>query len=419
MSLVTETSPTAAADGSDLFSWTAQYRGHGRPIVGDDVIHWLLTDGHRTKDSAELADKFCWRLIGAGIPLWRATLSLSTLHPQFLGYGLRWWRDREFVEEVHIRYGASQTADYLDSPMRPAMERGETVRYRLDEPAAARFPLLMALREAGGTDYLACPLTFLGNRHQVVTWTTDRHGGFTDAHIAEIKRALPALGVVVEGKTMRKVMANVLDTYLGRTIGRHILNGEIRRSEGQHVRGLLLATDLRGFTALSDRLPSSELIALLDEYFEAVTSPIEAHGGEVLKFVGDGLLAFFELGAMAERDAARAALAAAEDALARLEAVNLQRHDANQPAIRIGVGLHVGGVTYGNVGAADRLDFTVIGPAVNLVCRLESLTKRLDRPLVMSREFAALCELPLVSLGFHPVRGLSEPEEVFGLPRRD
>ncbi|HUZ73759.1 MAG TPA: adenylate/guanylate cyclase domain-containing protein [Stellaceae bacterium] len=418
MSLTADPQPTAA-DSDSLFSWEAHYRCHGRPIVGDDVVHWLLTDGHRTKDNAELADKYCWRLIGEGIPLWRATLSLSTLHPQFLGYGLRWWRDREFVEEVHIRHGAGLSSDYLDSPMRPAMERGETVRYRLDEPAAARFPLLVALRAAGGTDYLACPLTFLGRRHQVVTWTTDRPGGFTDAHVAEIKKSLPALGVVVEAKAMRKVMANVLDTYLGRTIGRHILNGEIRRSEGQHVRGMLLATDLRGFTALSDRLPSGELIALLDEYFDAVTSPIEAHGGEVLKFVGDGVLAFFELGAAAERDTARAALAAAEEALARLEAINLQRLDANQPAIRIGVGLHVGTVTYGNVGAADRLDFTVIGPAVNLACRLESLTKRLDRPLVMSHEFAKICALPLVSLGFHPVRGLSEPEEVFGLPARE
>jgi adenylate cyclase len=417
MSMTADTVPTAV-DSASLFSWEAHYRSHGQPIVGDDVVHWLLTDGHLTRDNAELADKYCWRLIGEDIPVWRATLSLSTLHPQFLGYGLRWWRDREMVEEVHIRHGAGLSTDYLESPMRPAMERGETVRYRLDDPAAARFPLLVALRAAGGTDYLACPLTFLGRRHQVVTWTTDRPGGFTDEHIAKIKQTLPALGVVVEAKAMRKVMANVLDTYLGRTIGRHILNGEILRREGEHVRGILMATDLRGFTALSDRLPSSDLITLLDDYFDAVTSPIEAHGGEVLKFVGDGLLAFFELGVATERDAARAALAAAEDALARLEAVNLQRLDANRPYLRIGIGLHVGTVTYGNVGAADRLDFTVIGPAVNLVCRLESLTKRLDRPLLMSHEFATLAALPFVSLGFHPVRGLSEPEEVFGLPTR-
>ena len=404
-----------ATQAPELITSTAERRSHGQPIHGDDVVRWILTGGHGAADSTALVDQLCWHLVGDGLPLWRVSLSISTLHPQLQGLGVRWWRDRELVEEVQVRHGAGLTADYLDSPMRPTMEHGETVRYRLDSDDITAFPLLQSMHEAGGTDYLSTPLTPVNRRHQVITWTTDRAGGFTESDIAAITRLLPALGVVVEAKAMRQLTASVLDTYLGRTIGRHILNGEIQRRTGQELRAVLMAVDLRGFTALSDRLVATDLIALLDDYFDAVSSPIQARGGEVLKFVGDGLLAIFEIGANGEAAAAEAALAAAREALELLDARNVQRRDDGHAIIRIGIGLHVGTVTYGNVGAIDRLDFTAIGPAVNLVCRLESLTKRLDRPLLMSHDFSTLAPLTLVSLGFHPVRGFSEPEEVFGL----
>lgn len=411
-----EPTETIAPAPTGFYTVSAHHRSHGRAIVDGDAVAWVLTDGHRAASTAELLDKLAWRLVGEGVPLARASLSIGTLHPQLLGFNLRWWRDRDLIEEVQIGHGVGETPDYLDSPMRPAMERGETVRHRLDRDDIAQFPLLVALREAGATDYLACPLTILGQRHQVITFATDQAGGFSDPNIAEIARVLPALGVVVEAKALRRLTKNVLDTYLGRTIGRHILNGEIQRRHGEKIRAALFATDLRGFTSLSDRLPAGELIELLDDYFDAVTSPITQRGGEVLKFVGDGLLAIFATSADGERTPAEAALAAGEEALARLEALNERRRQAGLALIRVGIGLHVGTVYYGNVGAVDRLDFTAIGPAVNLVCRLESLTKRLDRPMLLSRDFAELCGRPLISLGFHPVRGLSDPEEVFGLP---
>jgi adenylate cyclase len=411
---------TETAGGDRLLTWTARHKSFGKPIAGGDLVDWMLTEGHRTAETAELLDLLCWRLVGAGVPLWRATLSIATLHPQLSGFGVRWWRDRALVEEVQVAHAVSATPDYLDSPMRPAMEHGVQVRYRLEHDPIAQYPLLQGLRDSGGTDYLACPLTLvLHDRHQVVTFATDRAGGWNDADIAAVERLLPALGIVVEAKAMRRLMANVLDTYLGRTIGRHILNGEVQRRQGEEIRAALLATDLRGFTALSDRLPADELIGLLDDYFDAVTSPIQSRGGEVLKFVGDGLLAIFATGPGGEAQAVRAALDAAEEALARIDGVNARRRAAGQATFRIGIGLHVGTVFYGNVGAADRLDFTAIGPAVNLVCRLETLTKRLDRPLVVSSDAAALCGRTLLALGTHPVRGLAEPEDVFGLPAAD
>ncbi|HZT50329.1 MAG TPA: adenylate/guanylate cyclase domain-containing protein [Stellaceae bacterium] len=385
--------------------------------MSDDPGHWILTEGHRTTGPALLLEGLCRRLLERGIPLWRATLSFATLHPQMLGFSLRWWRDRDAIEETQIEHGITETSGYLDSPLVPVIERGETVRYRLEHEAHDRLPLLAELRAEGATDYIGCPLTFLNGWHQVATWASDRPGGFTDAEIATLTGLLPALAVVVEAQAMRRLTANLLDIYLGRTIGRHILNGEVRRRQGEQVRAVLLATDLRGFTNLSDGLPGGELIELLDDYFDAVVSPIHDGGGEVLKFVGDGLLAIFGLEEGSETAVANAALAAAQDGLARLSRLSRTRQDQGRRAIRIGVGLHVGTVIYGNVGAADRLDFTAIGPAVNLVCRLESLTKRTDRTLLASSDFAAVCSRPLVSLGFHPVRGLGEPAEVFGLPQ--
>lgn len=412
MSDVTAADPAARPS---LFTWTEGIRSHGAPIRDSDIVTWVLTEGHRAASIAELLDKTCWRLVGEGVPLWRALLSIGTLHPQFLGFSALWRRDRDMVEELEVSRAATGAPEYLDSPMRPAMECGETVRYRLDVDEIGRYPLLLELKAEGATDYLACPLTLFGDRHHVVTFATDHAGGFSDSDRATIDRVLPALAVVAEGKAMRRLTANVLGTYLGLTIGRHILNGEIERRRGEDIRAALLATDLRGFTALSDQLPAEALIELLDDYFDAVTSPIHAHGGEVLKFVGDGALAIFPIEA-SDKAAARSALAAAQEALGRLDALNVDRRAAKLPLIRIGIGLHVGTVFYGNVGAVDRLDFTAIGPAVNLACRLESLTKRLDRPLLVSQEFAALIGHPLESLGFHPVRGFSEPEEVFALP---
>jgi len=227
---------------------------------------------------------------------------------------------------------------------------------------------------------------------------------------------MPALAAVADARVTQRMAGTLLDIYLGRTIGPRVLDGEIRRGYGERIRAILMATDLRGFTSLSDRLPGEELIELLDDYFEAVTQPVQSEGGEVLKFIGDGVLAIFALGARSEAEATGAALDAAQASLRRLDVLNRERAVRSRAQLRVGIGMHLGEVFYGNVGATDRLDFTVIGPAVNLTSRLEGLTKRLERPIVVSDDFARACKRPLSSLGFHPVRGLSEPAEVFGLP---
>ena len=411
--------PPATSSGDDLFVMVREFRGDGRPVACADLVDWLLSTETRGMEGAELFDALCWRMVGNGIPLWRANLSISTLHPQIMGLGFRWWRDEGRTQEFRVKHGMERHSDYLQSPMRPAIEQGVTVRYRLEEDAAAleRYPLLQTFRAAGCTDYLACPLHAFVGRFRVVTWATDAPGGFTDAQVAAIQALLPAIAVVVESSALRRMSAILLDTYLGRTIGRHILDGEIHRGQGRRLRAALMAVDLRGFTNLADRMPGEELIQLLDDYFDAVAAAVHGEGGEILKFVGDGVLAIFEPAGRSERDAAKAALAAGRELLRRIDTTNNNRAAVGQELIAVGIGLHLGEVIYGNVGAIDRLDYTAIGPAVNLVCRLEGLTKRFGRPLLISESLAeAYGGGELISLGFQPVRGFSEPQEIFAPP---
>ena len=398
------------------FEVVGSFKGRGQPIEGGSAAVWLLSDGRRMESTAALFDEFCWRLAGEGVPLWRATISLATLHPTARAFGHRWWRERGVTEEVRFNHTLLESTDYRESPIRALIEHGGNVRYRLeDEAAIAAYPLLQSLRRAGGTDYFACPLSYFNQRYQVSTWSTDRVGGFSDRQLDSIRGLLPIFSAVAEGMAMRRLAGTLLDTYLGPTIGQRIMQGEVQRGHGERLRAVLMAIDLRGFTSLSDRLPAETLLALLDTYFDTVAGAIAAAGGEVLKFVGDGVLAIFPISSGAERGTAAAAIAAGETILKRLAEQNALRAAAGLPLIRIGIGLHIGEVFYGNVGAATRLDFTAIGPAVNLACRLESLTKRFGRPMLLSQDFAKLSGRRLDSLGFQPVKGLGEPEEIFAL----
>jgi len=399
-----------------FFRVAATHASPGVPIQGGNVADWILDAVPHIDREIVFFDELCWRLVGDSAPLWRATLHFGTLHPQIQGFAVRWWRNRLITEEIHIGHGADLTDEYLRSPVRDPVERGVPFRRHLDRDAAD-YPLLNAIREAGGTDYLALPLNPIFDRWPVVTWTTDRAGGFSDGEVTALERVTPALAAIVDTRAIRRISGNLLDTYLGPQAGRRILAGQIKRGQGESLNAVIMATDLRGFTALSDRLSGADMIALLDDYFDAVTSSIHQRRGEVLKFIGDGVLAIFPTGDEGDFTSTTVrALDAAIASLARLDVINAARHQRGDAEIRTGIGLHLGEVTYGNVGAADRLDFTAIGPAVNLTARLEGLTKRLMRPLVTSQAFAAACPRTLVSLGFHPVRGFSEPEEVFGLP---
>ena len=402
--------------GEEFFRTEGVYTGLGAAITGGQIARWILTEGPHFHSHVEFFDELCWRVLGDGVPLWRATLYAGTLHPLIRGIGGRWLRNLNVIEDFRILHGSGETEEYLRSPIRATIERGTPFRRRLIEDTP-EYPLLSKLRKAGVTDYFALALNRTFRRFPVVTWATDRPGGFRDADIAVLEEINPALAAIAETRAVRRISANLLDTYFGPQAGRRILAGQIRRAEGERLRAVIMMTDLRGFTALSDRLPGEEVIELLDDYFDAIATPIEKRKGEVLKFMGDGMLAIFPAADDDDFSASSVhALEAATEGLERLDAVNRARRAAGRSELRTGIGLHLGEVIYGNVGAAGRLDFTVIGPAVNLASRIEDLTKRLSRPMLFSSAFARTCPRPLVSLGFQPVRGLNQPEEVFGLP---
>jgi adenylate cyclase len=402
--------------GEEFFRTEGVYTSLGAPILGGQVGRWILREGPHIDSEVEIFDELCWRLVGDGLPLFRATLHMGTLHPQIRGVGVRWLREMKIVEEYRILQGAEATDEYLRSPIRKTIERGTPFRRRLTEDAP-EYPLLSKLRDFGSTDYFALALNRTFRRFPVVTWATDRPSGFSDAELAALEEINPALAAIFEPRAIRRVTENLLDTYLGPQAGRRVLAGQIQRAEGERLRAVIMIADMRGFTALSDRLPGEEVIEILDDYFDAIVTPVGAHNGETLKFMGDGVLAIFP--AADDDDFSTAsvrALEAAGEGLDRLAVINKARRETQKSEVRIGIGLHLGEVIFGNVGAADRLDFTVIGPAVNLASRIEGMTKRLLRPILVSSAFARICPRPLVSLGFHPVRGLFEPEEVFGLP---
>jgi adenylate cyclase len=406
----------ADTNTSEFFRTEGAYTSLGAPIPGGQLERWLVREGSHIESIVEMFDELCWRLVGDGLPLWRATLHMGTLHPLTRSAGARWLRKPKLIEEYRVVQGTEAADEYLRSPIRATTERGTPFRRRLTGDLA-EYPLLSKLRNLGVTDYFALALNRTYRRFPVVTWATGRPSGFTGAEIAALEEMNPALAMIVETRSIRWVTDNLLDTYLGPLAGRRVLAGQIRRAVGERLRAVIMITDMRGFTPLSDRLPGEEVIELLDDYFEAIVTSVEARKGETLKFMGDGVLSIFP--ATDEGDFAEAsaqALEAALKALERLGMVNKARREADRTEVKCGIGLHVGEVIFGNVGAPTRLDFTVIGPAVNLASRIEGLTKQLLRPILVSRAFARVCPRPLVSLGLHPVPGLFEPEEVFGLP---
>jgi adenylate cyclase len=380
-----------------------------------EIIGWLGTPAQHAPTLAREFDEFAWRMLAAGFPLLRATLQLRTLHPQYLGANFVWWRTtgrtvlRLVTHEVQDLYG------HEDNPVRRVQVAGETVRRRVDvADAALDFPILHDLKAEGATDYFALPLKSSFGINHMATYVTDRTGGFTAQDIADLTRVSQRLALLADLRSQRRIASNILDAYLGPKTGPKVLAGQIRRGTGEELTAVLWSSDLRGFTERSDRLAGPQMIAMLNALFDAQATAIATHGGEILKFIGDGLLAIFPIEHADEAaTAARCALDAAVQAVAAARGLIHDPSLGDEPPLEIVVALHVGTAIYGNIGAADRLDFTVIGPAVNLVSRIEAVAKALNQPIVVSDDFARAYGGPLQPLGRHELRGLATPHDLF------
>lgn len=381
--------------------------------VFPEPIAWLLGEGRQIPDGTEFFRSLCERMVAQGLSLSRANLAVRVLHPQLAAINVIWRRGGH-VERIGRDFSVTQSDAYLASPIRVIYEGAAGLRRRLDIPdPQLDFPILEDLRAEGATDYVAMAVPDMEGQTAAVSWTSDRPGGFTTEELTRLYDMLPVLSLVIEVHKIRVISRNLMSTYLGQQTGQRVLSGSIRRGEVETVHAVLWYCDLRGFTALSDALPPGELIELLDAYFEAVGEPVTKRGGEILKFIGDAILAIFPLDPELGEDRVCLAMDAALEALENVARVNAARSGEGKRTIRLGIALHVGDVAYGNIGTPSRLDFTVIGAAVNKVVRIEALSKHLDRPLLVSADLAARCTHPLVSLGFHALRGISEPEEIF------
>jgi adenylate cyclase len=381
----------------------------------DAIIEWLGGPAGQIPSLTEEFDEFAWRMLAAGFPLLRATFHLRTLHPQYLGATFVWWRTTGRTTQTYVTHEAQDLFGNDDNPVRRVLVRGEIVRRRVDLPdGKLDFPILHDLKAQGATDYFALPVKSSFGTNYMVTYVTDRPGGFTPQEIVDLTRVTRRLPLLADLRNHRRIASNILNAYLGPTTGPKVLAGQIRRGAGEEITAVLWSSDLRGFTERSDRLAGHHVIAMLNALFDAQATAIASHGGEILKFIGDGLLAIFPIeNAGVAPAAARSALAAAMQAV---EAARGLAHDAalaNEPPLEIVVALHIGTAIYGNIGAADRLDFTVIGPAVNLVSRIEGVAKTLNQSIVVSDDFARSYGKPLYPLGRHQLRGLATPHDLF------
>jgi adenylate cyclase len=383
------------------------------------AAEWLIDGARSAKEADAVLSQLCDRLVEAGLPLARVGVFVRTLHPQLLGRSFIWSPGKATVTNLApAQFIAS--AEYLASPIARVYDTRQPLRRCLADPECPLdFEILRQFRDEGMTDYFASPLFFSDGAVHTTTWTTRRPGGFTRDDIAAIEAILPPLARVAEVRALRRVAANLLDTYVGHQAGGRILAGQIRLGDSERIQAAIWLSDMRGFTTRADRLPPESLIGLLNAYFDCQVPAILAQGGEVLKFMGDGLLAIFDIAddeGRREATCARA-LAAAREARERIAA--LGNTGLETEPVRFGLALHLGEVLYGNIGGASRLDFTCIGPAVNLAARLEKLASRLGRSIIASEDFAAHCASELAAIGDFTLPGFADPRRVFGLAEED
>jgi adenylate cyclase len=379
-----------------------------------DVLHWLTNEARDERFLDNIFAEMCLRLQRAGIPLKRATLHVVIQHPQWLGAKMTWADGMRGAEMTRVDHDVRGRSEFIGSPASEIFDGASEVRENLagDPALGHKHAIYDEMRTKGLTDYVAWPLYHtLGKRH-MVTFATDCAGGFDDAQIASLQKLLPILALVSEIRVKNRLARTLLETYVGTHAGELILAGATRRGTGTTVRAAIMICDLRDFTKISDNWPRDDVIDLLNGYFDAMSEPIARHGGEILKFIGDGLLAIFPL---SEPQACANLMRAVTEARQAMIALNEKNNEAGRAPLNYGIGVHVGDVMYGNIGSSTRLDFTVIGPAVNMASRLEALTKQLGKNVLLSRAFADLVksDFDLERVGEYSVRGFNDPIELF------
>jgi adenylate cyclase len=394
--------------------------------AADDIVAWTLSVGLEGLGQADLMAGYCDRLAAAGVPISRASVGADTLHPLIDAQGHRWRSGEAIQEELYHRASTPERMEeWYSSPWYHLIENGEAeMRRRLIEGEGTNeFPLLANLARQGFTDYWARIISFDGqggigvSRGVATSWATRAPAGFARRDLHLIEATLAAFALAFKAAMAVDAARMLVTTYLGREPSERILRGEIERGQVKTVRKVLWFSDLMGFTRIADTLPRERLLDLLNAYADCLVRVVDDQGGDVLKFMGDGILAVFN---GVQGDACERALDAAQTAGAAIDRLNQERSAAGLPVTGFTLALHEGEVLYGNVGSRERLDFTVIGPAVNEVSRIQAMSRSLDQPILVSASFADACGNQrgrLVPLGRYALRGVGRPQELFTLDR--
>jgi len=390
------------------------------------LLDWIVRRGLDGLDEGQLLREFCEKCRDAGLMVSRALSFIDTLHPVHEGRIYR-WRDDSVEEEAAMDYartdqGGPAAESWQRSPFFHLLETGEEeLRRRIGFGEEADFTIIQEMKDLGHTDYIVFIHRFAGDTQigdmdgVYSAWSTRHPEGFSDANIAALRRLVPALALAIKSAALARIADTLVQVYLGRDAGRRVLEGSIQRGVADRVEAALWFSDLRSYTAITDTAKPSEIIPLLNDYAEAVITSIHEAGGDVLKLIGDGTLAVFRADNPAE--ACRCALRAEENLRARMTELNERRRAGEQPVTTAYIGLHIGEVFYGNIGSVDRLDFTVVGPAVNETSRIASMCRSVDRPVLVSSTFSdalpAEERARLVSVGRFALRGVGRAQDLF------
>jgi len=391
------------------------------------IESWLVEAGLAGLTETEALHGFCDRCRDAGIALSRATVLVDTLHPVHEGRVFRWRADSVEQPPV-VEYGPSNVgetaASWQRSPFYHLVTTGATeLRRRIGAGDPEDFLILGEMGAEGHTDYVAFVHRFgaasvIGEMDCVYSsWATSRRDGFRDADLVALRRLVPLLALAVKCVSLARIARTLVEVYLGQDAGERVLSGRISRGVAERINAVIWYSDLRGYTKITDTASPDEIIPLLNDYAAAVIAAVRGAGGEVLKLIGDGVLAIFRADDAAQ--ACRCALQAEASLRSGSKAVNERRAAGRHPVTSVYLGLHIGEVFYGNIGSEDRLDFTVVGPAVNEASRIAAMCRSVDRSVVLSSEFAAATPEPerstLVSVGRYALRGVGRAEELFTL----
>lgn len=387
------------------------------------LVSWLIQDAWLATTPETLIQSFVGRLLQSGTPLLRLWVLVRTIHPLLVSTSFLWHRQKLGIEVFRAPHDIVDTEAYRRSPVQTILEGAGGVRRRLDGPnPVLDYPILEDLLAEGTTDYVAMPMYFSDHQVNIVSLASDRPGGFTTQELGHIYEALPLLSRLLEVFALRQNALNILNTYLGHQTGGKVLRGLVRRGDGEDIYAVIWFCDLRDSTVLAASSSRRAFLDLLNGFFEAMGGAVLDQGGEVLRFIGDAALAIFPIEAQASADqvaleeACGRALAAARDASERLTTLNRELTAKGSAPLGWGIGLHVGEVTFGNIGTPSRLEFTVIGAAANEAARIEGLTRKLGHRVLASEEFARYCPETLPELGSYPLRGVPGLRRIHAVP---